>query len=242
LRKSISIANSEKQNRCLSCGTTENINRRKYCSIRCRQNLRQKLNARSGLLQALNTSYATFYFSDTMIFMDIAPAGFKEIFRFTQERVAGQKPAEEFGKMANTLGRAWWAEEQSSRKKYLASRHVLNLAQKHTVGTSLRPKLLRVPTIQTEILNYLGMDKDDLNSTQLLNIIKNSYRQQAKIHHPDLGGHASTFRKIHAAYKELLQWSENPRFIHRRGFSDKWFYDGENMKWIQPMPVKKNEG
>ncbi len=239
LIKSKTILDNENKNRCLSCGTTENINRRKYCSIRCRQNLRQKLNARSGLLQALNARYATFYFSDTMIIMDIAPAGFKEIFRFSQERVAGQKPAEEFGKMANTLGRAWWAEEQRSRKKYLASRYVLNLAEKHQAVTSVRPKLVKVPTIRSETLNYLGMEKDDLNSTQLPKIIKNSYRQQAKIHHPDLGGHASKFRKIHAAYKELLQWSENPRFIHRRGFPDKWFYDGENEKWIQPIPVKK---
>ena len=240
--KSKAILVSENKYRCLSCGTTENINRKKYCSVSCRQNLRQKLNARNGLLQALYARYATFYFSDTMIIMDIAPAGFKEIFRFSQEMVAGQKPAEEFGKMANMLGRAWWDEEQRSRKKYLASRHVLNLAQKHQAATSARPKLVKVPTIRTEILKYLGMEKDDLNSTQLAKIIKNSYRQQAKIHHPDLGGHASTFRKIHAAYKELLQWSENPRFIHRKGFPDKWFYDGENKKWIQPMPVKKTEG
>jgi hypothetical protein len=239
LIKSKAILVSENKHRCFSCGTKENIDKRKYCSIRCRQNLRQKLNARSGLLQALYARYATFHFSDTMIIMDIAPAGFKEIFRFTQERVAGQKPAEEFSKMANMLGRAWWAEEQRSRKNYLASRHVLNLAQKHSAGTFLRPKLQKVPTIRTEILKHLGMEKEDLNSTQLTKIIKNSYRQQAKIHHPDLGGHASKFRKIHAAYKELLQWSENPRFIHRRGFPDKWFYDGENKKWIQPIAVRK---
>jgi hypothetical protein len=235
------ILASKNQNRCLSCGTTENINKRKYCSIKCRQNLRQKLNARSGLLQALNARYAAFYFSDTMIIMDIAPAGFKEIFRFSQERVAGQKPAEEFGKMANMLGRAWWDEEQRSKKKYLASRHVLNLAQKHPAVTFIRPKLIKVPSVRSETLNYLGMKKNDLNSIELVKIIKNSYRQQAKINHPDLGGHASKFRKIHAAYKELLQWSENPRFINRRGFSDKWFYDGENKKWIQPIPIKKAE-
>jgi hypothetical protein len=242
LIKSKPILLNENQNRCLSCGTTENINKRKYCSIKCRQNLRQKLNARSGLLQALNARYATFYFSDAMIIMDIVPAGFKELFRFSQERVAGQKPAEEFSKMANMLGRAWWAEEQLSRKKYLASRYVLNLAQKLQTATSIRPKSAKIPTIRSVTLHYLGMKKDDLNSIQLLKVIKNSYRQQAKIHHPDLGGHASKFRKIHAAYEELLQWSENPRFIRRRGFPDKWFYDGEKMKWIQPLPVQKAEG
>lgn len=162
------------------------------------------------------------------------------MFRFSQKRVEGQKPAEEFGKMANTLGRAWWAEEQRSRKKYLASRYVLDLAEKHPAATAVRPKLVKVPTIRTGILHYLGMQRDDLNSNQLTKIIKNSYRQQAKIHHPDLGGHASKFRKIHAAYKELLQWSENPHFIHRRGFPDKWYYDGDNKKWVQPIAVKKD--
>lgn len=240
LIKSKTILVNENKNHCLSCGTTENINRRKYCSIQCRQNLRQKLNARSGLLQALNARHATFYFSDSEIIMDIAPAGFKEIFRFSQERVAGQKPAEEFGKMANTLGRAWWAEELRSRKKYLASRYVLNLAQKHQGVTSVRPKLVKVPTVRPETLHHLGMEKDDLNSAQLSKIIKNSYRQQAKIHHPDLGGHATKFRKIHAAYKELLHWADNPIFIRRRGFPDKWYYDGDNKKWVQPISVKKS--
>ena len=46
------------QNRCLSCGASENLGRRRYCSISCRQRLRQKLNVRTGLLRALNTRYA----------------------------------------------------------------------------------------------------------------------------------------------------------------------------------------
>jgi ribosomal protein S14 len=238
LIQSNTISSSKNQNRCLSCGTTENINKRKYCSIKCRQNLRQKLNARSGLLLALNANYATFYFSDTMIIMDIVLAGSKEIFRFSQERVSGQKPAEEFGKMANMLGRAWWAEEQRSKKKYLASRHVLNLADKHLAIGSVRPKLVKLPTISLEMLQYLGMKKDDLNSSKLFKTIKSSYRQQAKIHHPDLGGQASRFRKIHVAYKELLRWAQNPRFTKRRGFPDKWFYDGETKKWVQPITLK----
>lgn len=68
--------------------------------------------------------------------------------------------------------------------------------------------------------------------------VKNAYRRQAKIHHPDLGGQASTFRKINDAYQELLRWAENPRFIKRKGFTDKWFYDGDNKKWVQPISVK----
>ena len=192
---------------------------------------------RSGLLQALNTRYAAFYFSDTIIILDIVPSGGKEIFRFTQQRSTNHKPAEDFGKMANMLGRAWWEEEKRTAKKYLASRHVLDLATRHPAYTFLRPKKIKIPSVKTSVLNYLEIDKVDLNSFELRKIIKNAYRKQAKIHHPDLGGNAPVFRKLYTAYQELLHWAENPRYIHRRGFTDKWFYDGENEKWIQPIPI-----
>ena len=234
----IIITADKKQNRCLSCGTAENMKNRKYCSIRCRQNLRQKLNTRSGLLQVLNARYATFYFSATVIIMDVLPRGHKEIFRYTQIRTSGLKPADDFSTMANMLGNAWWEEEKRTNKKYLASRQVLELATRHTVSLlSVRPSVIKIPTVKTESLHYLQIDKADLRSADLRRIIKNAYRSQAKVHHPDSGGHAVNFRKLHEAYKELLYWAESPSFICRRGFPDKWFYDGENKKWVQPMPV-----
>ncbi len=107
-----------------------NMKNRRYCSLKCRQRLRQKLNTRSGLLQALNTRYATFYFSDAKIILDVVPHGIKEIFRYTHLRSAGNSPAEDFGKMTNILGNAWWEEEKRTARKYLASRHVLELAQR----------------------------------------------------------------------------------------------------------------
>jgi predicted nucleic acid-binding Zn ribbon protein len=228
------------QHHCLSCGTVEIKKSRKYCSIRCRQNLRQKLNTRSGLLQALNTRYATFYFSDRLIIMDVLPRGYKEIFRYTQFRTSGEKPAEDFSKMTNMLGSAWWAEEKRTTKKYLASRHVLELAKKQAVSImSFRPKIMNIATIKNETLNCLEIDKAELRSADLKKIIKDAYRRQAKIHHPDIGGNAKIFLKLHNAYKELLQWAENPTFIRRRGFPDKWFYDGENQKWVQPIPQNR---
>src|ERR1035437_1122156 len=235
----ITTTKPKKQNRCLSCGTTEDMKSRRYCSMKCRQKLRQKLNTRSGLLQALNTRYATFYFSDTMIILDVVPHGIKEIFRYTRLRSAGNSPSEDFSKMTNMLGNAWWEEEKRTTKKYLASRHVLELATRWVISPVLmRPRLIKVPTIKTAAMNYLEIDKADINSDQLSKIIKNAYRRQAKIHHPDLGGHASTFRKLHAAYMELLRWADDPTFIRRRGFPDKWYYDGENKKWVQPIPIQ----
>jgi hypothetical protein len=235
-----SCSRKGKENKCFSCGTTKNMKGRRYCSIKCRQNLRQKLNMRSGLLQALNTRYATFYFSNTAIIMDVIPHGIKEIFRYTELRTSGQKPAEDFSKMTNMLGNAWWAEEKRTTKKYLASRRVLELAARFSVSlAAIRPKVMMIPTVKSESLNYLEIDKTSLMSSDLTRIIKNAYRRQAKIHHPDAGGHAIAFRKLHESYRELLRWADNPTFISRKGFPDKWFYDGENKKWVQPIPNSK---
>ena len=63
----IQFSKGTSKNRCLSCGTSENMKRRKYCSIECRQRLRYNLNLRTGLLRALNTRYATFYFTESLI-------------------------------------------------------------------------------------------------------------------------------------------------------------------------------
>lgn len=202
--------------------------------------MRQKLNTRSGLLQALNTRYATFYFTDTLIVLDVVPHGIREIFRYAALRTEGNKPAEDFGKMTNRLGDAWWAEEKRTKRNYLASRHVLELAERCLISEGLaRPRLVRVPTVKPENLILLDLGKTDLGSRDLVRLIKNAYRRQVKIHHPDAGGKAASFRKIHEAYKDLLRWADHPTFIRRRGFSDKWYYDGDNKKWVQPTPVKK---
>jgi hypothetical protein len=56
-----------------------------------------------------------------------------------------------------------------------------------------------------------------------------------KIHHPDTGGDAATFRKINQAYEEeLAHWEENPIFTRLRGFPDKWFYDASTNRWSSP--------
>jgi hypothetical protein len=44
------------------------------------------------------------------------------------------------------------------------------------------------------------------------------------------------FQKLHAAYEQILEWAENPTFVTRRGFPDRWFYDGRANRWVQPMP------
>ncbi len=191
-------------------------------------------------MQALNTRYAAFYFSEKKIVLDIVPHGIKEVFRYESKRSTGNNPAADFSIMANALGDAWWKESKRTNKNYLASQHVLKLATRHRISDGLqRPRLTRTPSVKTGILESLEIKKTDLYSHELKKIIKSAYRHQAKMHHPDAGGQAAIFRKIHNAYKELLRWADNPVYIRRRGFPDKWYYDGESKKWVQPAPGRK---
>ncbi|NNL42751.1 MAG: J domain-containing protein [Desulfobacterales bacterium] len=226
-----------KANRCLSCGTSENMGKRKYCSIDCRQRLRYKLNIRTGLLKALNIRYATFYFTSTLIILDMLPFNETEIYSFIFPRSPNLKPADDFSKMADILGNSWWSERKRTNRKYLAVRHVLDKAnQKNGQTNSVRPLEIKIPAVKGKSLINLKIGRSELNTPQLQKLVKRAYRTQAKKHHPDIGGNTAAFRKIHQAYEELISWAESPTFVERRGFPDKWFYDGNKGRWVQPTP------
>ena len=233
----VSESSTRKTKKCLSCGTTENMGRRRYCSAYCRQRLGYKLDMRIGLVQALNIRYATFYFSDRVIAMDLLPYGSKEIFSFFYPRSPGKTPAEDFSRMADILGHRWWAEKQRTNKRYLASRYVLEQAIRNPASKrSVKPVETILPSFRGMSMTYLKLEKADLDSSDLPKVIKDAYRRQVKIHHPDMGGDAESFRKIHQAYVDLIRWSKHPTFSKRRGFPDKWFYDGNKNRWVHPVP------
>lgn len=240
-KKNVAVTAAKKVNRCLSCGTTENMIRRKYCSINCRQRLRYKLNIRTGLLKALNTRYATFYFTEAVTIMDVLCHGSTEIYSFIYPRSSRNTPAEDFSRMADILGNAWWAERKRTNKKYLASRHVLEQASRNGLAVdSVKPIEIRNPNVKGAALIHLKLDRGALHSSELQKRIKNAYRMQAKKHHPDLGGDRRSFMRIHQAYEELIRWADNPSFVTRRGFPDKWFYDGFTNRWVQPAPIRRH--
>ena len=224
---------------CMSCGDRLPRRKRKYCSVECPQELRRTLSARTGLLRALNTRYATFYFTNLMVIMDILPFDLKEIFSFILQRADRASPAEDYQRMANLLGNVWWAERKRTNKKYLASQLVLGQASRNGVSVdSIKPLQTKTPAVKDTFLLQLKLGKSDLESSNLQKVIKQAYRRQAKKYHPDLGGEAKAFRKIHNAYQELIDWADSPVFVNRRGFPDKWFYDGNRNRWVQPISVR----
>ena len=226
--------------RCLSCGTKENMATRKYCSVGCRKKLRHQLNIRTGLLKALNTKYATFYFTQELLIMDVLPLGSAKIYSFLFARSRDRKPAEDFSELCNVLGNAWWGEMKRTNRGYLASRHVLDQAAPPELSAELiRPEVVKIPVGKGagKSLLHLKLDRAALHSKTLKQIIKSAYRSQARIVHPDMGGDEKAFRKIYQAYEALMTWAEEPSFLKRSGFPDKWFYDGSKNRWVQPTPM-----
>jgi hypothetical protein len=169
--------------------------------------------------------------------MYLIPFDSKAIYSFIFPRSVGKKPAEDFCNMSDILGNVWWAEKKRTNKKYLAARHVFDQAQKNNILTgSVKPQEVQFPTVKKTSLIHLKLNKSDLDTSRLQNIIKRAYRLQVKKHHPDTGGDSAAFIKIHQAYEELINWAERPTFYKRRGFPDRWFYDGEKNSWRQPAP------
>jgi len=141
--------------------------------------------------------------------------------------------------MANILGNVWWTEKRRTNKRYLATRHILEIADSRQNNSSaVRPLVTREPTRVAGSLSFLRLTRSDLESTHLRRKIKSAYRRQAMRYHPDQGGDAALFRKLQQAYEQLVHWADNPTFTSRRGFPDKWFYDGSTNRWIQPTPIR----
>lgn len=227
--------------RCLACGDILPPRHRRYCATSCQQYLLASLNRRTGLLQALSTRYATFYFTDFVIMMDILLYGVEQIHSYMLPRTPGKKPVDDFCVLSNILGSLWWSEKNRTKKRYLASKEVLERAHKPDAPIrSVMPSSLTTPSVKASSLIRLDLNTDDLIPANLELKIKAAYRRQAKKHHPDLGGCPETFLKIQEAYEKLTQWAKHPKFIRKRGFPDKWFYEGASNRWIKPiMPRKK---
>jgi hypothetical protein len=219
--------------------------RRRYCSPECRQRLLAALNRRSGLLKALNIRYATFYFSDQMVIVDVLPHGEDSIYSFMRPRSPERPPVVDFCALSEALGKAWWAERGRTKKRYRASQHVLALATPADTDThGVIPYESEVPPVKGAAMMSLSFDRQDdsRDPAALERRIKTAYREQVKRHHPDLGGNPATFRKIQEAYEKLIDWSRNPTFVRRSGFPDKWFYDGYSQRWVQPKPALRTGG
>lgn len=239
-RKYVPAAPLRTSRRCLACGDFLPPRRRRYCSMDCQQYLLASLNRRTGLLRALSTRYATFHFTDFVIMMDMLLYGTEQIHSYLLPRSPGRKPVEDFRRLSNILGNLWWDEKHRTKKRYLATRQVLEQAYKDkTPLAAVIPHARSVPSIKASSLIRLELNTHDLTHADLEVIIKSAYRRQAMKHHPDQGGSREAFLKIQEAYEKLCQWARKPTFIYQRGFPDKWLYEGARNRWLKPIVPRR---
>jgi hypothetical protein len=240
-RQFVPSVNAKSVRRCLACGAILPPRNRRYCTMACPEYLLASLNRRTGLLQTLGTRYATFYFTNFAIMMDLLLYDSEQIFSYMLPRSTGKKPVEDFCELSNILGTLWWNERDRTKKRYMATRQVLDQACKldAPVGTVM-PVSFNVPSIRAGSLIILELRSEDLAPANLELRIKSAFRRRAKKHHPDLGGSSETFLKIQEAYETLSNWARRPTYVRRKGFPDKWLYQGAYNRWIKPIVQRKS--
>jgi hypothetical protein len=225
---------------CLSCGKPLPPRLRRYCATTCPQYLLASLNRRTGLMQTLGIRYGTFYFTEFIIVMDLLPYDSRQIYSYMLPRSQGNKPVTDFCELSNILGTLWWNEKNRTKKRYVASAEVLNRGNKvEAPVNSVMPGVLTVPSIKVGNLITLELEAGDLASGNHEQRIRHAYRRQAKKHHPDLGGCRETFIKIQEAYEKLQSWAKHPTYLMKRGFPDKWLYEGAYNRWIKPIVPRR---
>jgi len=225
--------------RCLSCGTQEMGQGKRYCSKECRRQMVWVLSLSTGLLRVFNTRYAAFSFDSGAVMLDVLPVWSKEISRFTYRRTNGKRPADDLKTLILRSGGEWYGMIHSRTSKSFASLSLLKKNHDSTVtpesikpGKRVRPRLSKR---EKEYLKLLQLTAEELLSEGHATRIKASYRNLAKLYHPDVGGDAKKFREINEAQQQMLLWASSPQFTLRRALIDCWSYDGATNRWSPPL-------
>jgi len=225
--------------RCVACGT-ENIKPgRRYCSKECRQKLQWTLALSKGLLQTLNTRYATFSFNDYYVALDIMPTWSKSISRFVYAREAGHTPALALKELILEAGKEWHAKRSSRISRSLSSQSILEANVEQSIHPdTIKPAANRMPKLSVEqkkALHHLNIPMDALIFGDYAKEIKRAYRVMAKLHHPDTGGDGERFKAINEAHESMLEWVESPRFQSNSALPGCWSYNGYKNRWSPPL-------
>ncbi|MFP4476557.1 MAG: DnaJ domain-containing protein [Desulfatibacillaceae bacterium] len=220
--------------RCESCGRTDGLGRRKYCSPECRARLVRKLHVLTSLLRAIRARYAAFSFTEKELILHVIANGHGQVFTFFWQRSRSGKPADDLASMTEELGREWWREKERRNSRHQAALFVLDRAATNRVSRcGVKPASVVSPRVRAGALTVLKLDRRELLQESARDRIRSAYRTQAMAHHPDKNGDAEVFRRVQTAYEHLLQWIEAPVLRSQAGLPGKWCFDGA--RWTPPM-------
>jgi hypothetical protein len=223
--------------RCQCCGRVLEPSRLRYCSRQCKDDFTLKLKWFNNLLRVVETRYATFSFTEVHLILNILPRYRQEVYSYIFPRLPGRRPAQDMDEMVFSLGNIWWGHKNKTKSAKRASRHVLSRGRPHLVGQrSVEPVVRETATTVGKQLRQLKLQKSDLtHPTEAEERLKKAFRQAALTHHPDAGGDAAAFRKVYAAYQDLLSWLEKPSYQTRRGVPGQWCYVAGRGTWLTPL-------
>jgi hypothetical protein len=171
--------------------------------------------------------------------LDILPVWSKNISRFIHKRTKGKKPAEDLKELVLESAEEWYQIIDDNHSKSYASLFLLNKNHNKWVhpesikpNNELRPRFSKS---EKKSMKFLQLSLEELINDGPVSKIKSAYKKLAKIHHPDMGGDAETFKKLNEAHQLMLLWAENPQFTSRKALCNCWSYDASTNRWTPPV-------
>jgi len=235
-RKSRSLTTeNRKEKYCVSCGAALTGRKRRYCSKECKDLLLFALGWLKNLLLPLNTNYATFSFTESVLIINILSFFSSEVSTFLYRRVPGKTPAEGLKEVCKVLNKEWYEKSVESRSRRAASEHLLRTGIKDMVQKDhITPVSIPGGTVINRKLSLFSLNIKDLDQNPVQRI-KSAFRKEIKKHHPDYGGDPKDFIKVSEAYSDIIDYINDPSPRFRKGLPGKWSYDGSSYKWSAPL-------
>ncbi len=222
---------------CLCCGIPLEKGRKRYCSSRCREEFLFKLGWFNNLLRALNTRYATFFFTPSVLSLNVLPFESEDVFSFFFERRRGVKPAIDMERMVFHLGEMWWSFLRQKGSREEASRCLLLKGHKRIFSLkSISPRIYTGVCGVGKELMFLRLTREELlRCRDPYSVVKQAYKRCALEVHPDMGGDEKRFIQIYNSYQRLISWLKAPSLYRRKGVPGHWFFEHGRSNWYSPL-------
>ncbi len=227
----------QRQGVCICCGIPLDRGRRRYCSRKCREDFLFKLSWFNNLLRALSARYATFFFTEEILSLNVLPFDSEDVITFFFPRKKGHKPVHDMEKMVFYLGEMWWSLLKEKGNRHAAARGVLTRGSRHIFSIkTLSPRIYRgIRGVGRELM-YLKINRLELmGAMDPYLLVKQAYKRCALECHPDMGGDEKRFVELYNSYQRIIEWLKSPSFYHRRGIPGHWFFESGREHWYSPL-------
>jgi len=222
---------------CQCCGIPLDKRKRKYCSLRCKEDFVLRLKWFNNLLRAVNARYATFFFNEQILGLNILPYSSEDVYSFFYNRTPGKRPIYDMEKMLFLLGEIWWDKLKNYGNRDAACRGVLKQAKTHIFNKNILIPKEKVSLLGiSKHLGYLKINRHDLiASNDPYAFVKRAFRKSILKHHPDMGGDEKTFIKLYNSYQSVIKWLKSPRYASIRGVPGQWCFEAGRTNWYAPL-------